>query len=238
MFRNNLDAFGYGRDTRRKNGNPGGDNLNHDNLNQDNLNNENSNSIGRNGGNGRRNGGFTLIEVIVVLVILAILAGIAVPALTGYIDKAREKSYIGDARSAKMAIQTSLVEVYSYSSAAGDDQNFAGLDYSDSLNVMDYAPYDYVTVKPEYADTWATMSSVSYDQVLAFSDAHGNLMGLMIFYFSNGSDDSDGLDAVVTYGFDAPAFVEANNGGGTEWSNDEQYHVYTGRQLEAFGDFI
>jgi prepilin-type N-terminal cleavage/methylation domain-containing protein len=35
--------------------------------------------------------GFTLIEVIVVIVILAILAAIAVPALTGYIDKARDK---------------------------------------------------------------------------------------------------------------------------------------------------
>lgn len=33
--------------------------------------------------------GFTLVEVIVVLVILAILAAIMIPALTGYIDKAK-----------------------------------------------------------------------------------------------------------------------------------------------------
>ena len=33
--------------------------------------------------------GFTLVELIVVLVILAILAALLVPALTGYIDKAR-----------------------------------------------------------------------------------------------------------------------------------------------------
>ena len=37
------------------------------------------------------NKGFTLVELIVVLVILAILAAILVPALLGYIDKAREK---------------------------------------------------------------------------------------------------------------------------------------------------
>lgn len=36
------------------------------------------------------NGGFTLVELIVVIAILAILAGVAVPAYTGYIKRARE----------------------------------------------------------------------------------------------------------------------------------------------------
>ena len=36
--------------------------------------------------------GFTLVELIVILVILAILAALLIPALTGYIDKARKKS--------------------------------------------------------------------------------------------------------------------------------------------------
>ena len=38
----------------------------------------------------KSNGGFTLVELIVVIAILAILAGIAVPAYTGYIRKAEE----------------------------------------------------------------------------------------------------------------------------------------------------
>ena len=37
----------------------------------------------------KSNGGFTLVELIVVIAILAILAGIAVPAYSGYIDKAQ-----------------------------------------------------------------------------------------------------------------------------------------------------
>lgn len=38
----------------------------------------------------KKNGGFTLVELIVVIAILAILAGIAVPAYSGYIKKANE----------------------------------------------------------------------------------------------------------------------------------------------------
>jgi prepilin-type N-terminal cleavage/methylation domain-containing protein len=60
---------------------------------------------------GRRNG-FTLVEVIVVLVILAILAAIAIPALTGYIDKARYSSIKAEAREIRVALQTLFSEAY------------------------------------------------------------------------------------------------------------------------------
>ncbi len=38
----------------------------------------------------KSNGGFTLVELIVVIAILAILAAVAVPAYSGYIDKASD----------------------------------------------------------------------------------------------------------------------------------------------------
>ena len=38
----------------------------------------------------KKNGGFTLVELIVVIAILAILAGVAVPAYSGYIAKAEQ----------------------------------------------------------------------------------------------------------------------------------------------------
>ena len=62
--------------------------------------------------------GFTLVELIVVLVILAILAALLVPALTGYIDRARKEAIVAETRSVVMATQTVVAE--KYGAKAGD----------------------------------------------------------------------------------------------------------------------
>lgn len=67
--------------------------------------------------------GFTLVELIVVLVILAILAALLVPALLGYIDKARNSKYLEEARSIYTAIQ------------AVNDEKYAKVDDPVKLNV-------------------------------------------------------------------------------------------------------
>lgn len=49
------------------------------------------------------NGGFTLVELIVVIAILAILAGVAVPAYSGYVEKANkaaDQSLVGEVKQA------------------------------------------------------------------------------------------------------------------------------------------
>lgn len=56
--------------------------------------------------------GFTLVELIVILVILAILSAILIPALTGYIDKAREKQVLVECHFAVEAAQTIEYERY------------------------------------------------------------------------------------------------------------------------------
>ena len=56
--------------------------------------------------------GFTLVELIVVLVILAILAALLIPALTGYINKAKDKQITAETRQVVMAAQTLVDEAY------------------------------------------------------------------------------------------------------------------------------
>ena len=77
--------------------------------------------------------GFTLVEVIVVLVILAILAAIMIPSMTKWIDKARDKSIIVEARAALLAAQTLVSEAYGQDGAyhapsAADIKTLAGVD--------------------------------------------------------------------------------------------------------------
>ena len=53
----------------------------------------------------KKNGGFTLVELIVVIAILAILAGVAVPAYSGYIEKAKDAAIITELDAIQTAAQ-------------------------------------------------------------------------------------------------------------------------------------
>lgn len=54
--------------------------------------------------------GFTLVELIVVLVILAILAAFTIPAMLGFIEDAKGKAYVAQAREVYLAGQTVATE--------------------------------------------------------------------------------------------------------------------------------
>ena len=58
----------------------------------------------------KKNGGFTLVELIVVIAILAILAAVAIPAYSGYISKAEEANDMTLLDSVKTATAFAVME--------------------------------------------------------------------------------------------------------------------------------
>nr|WP_279354801.1 prepilin-type N-terminal cleavage/methylation domain-containing protein [Eubacterium sp. 1001713B170207_170306_E7] len=54
--------------------------------------------------------GFTVVELIVVLVILAILAAFTIPAMLGFVEDAKGKAAIAEAREVYVAAQTASTE--------------------------------------------------------------------------------------------------------------------------------
>lgn len=61
---------------------------------------------------GKKVKGFTLVELIVVMLILAILAGMFIPSLIGYIDKANESALQVQTRQLYQAAQVIATENY------------------------------------------------------------------------------------------------------------------------------
>ena len=62
--------------------------------------------------NMKKNKGFTLVELIVVLVILAILAAILVPALLGWIDRAKQQQGVRRMHDIQVAAASALAEFH------------------------------------------------------------------------------------------------------------------------------
>ena len=106
-----------------------------------------------------KKGGFTLVELIVVLVILAILAALLIPALTGYINKAKEKKIIAETRMAVMAVQTMNSDYYAAKNANIDWTNLTS---DQTKEFKELAEIDATTVSGVQFDEKHAVSTLTY----------------------------------------------------------------------------
>ena len=80
---------------------------------------------------------FTLTEIIVVLLVIALLAAILVPALTGYIKKAKREKQVETTYTAREAAQAVMTELYGLA-----DGNAMTTQTTDGNNVIWYTGDD------------------------------------------------------------------------------------------------
>ena len=163
-------------------------------------------------------GGFTLVEMIVVLVIIAILAAITIPALLKYIDKARDKQILIDTRAICMATQSVMTEAY----ATDTLKNMKGNAIS-NYYVADKSGTD--TQKKYYQEIVDLAGVSSLENNLennkgsfgAFVDNEG-ILSLLIYRYGNGKD---GNGKVAFY-----------------FRETEEYKVYDEADFKSFTDYF
>lgn len=120
--------------------------------------------------------GFTLVELIVVLVILAILAAILVPALLGYIDRARGSQLLLNGKSVLTAAQAECSNLYGVAGTKADNTPETIADLLDTAhlqtiaNTADTPGTAYIIMKqaaaaaiPSAHDAW-TVDKVYYTE--------------------------------------------------------------------------
>lgn len=115
----------------------------------------------------RKQGGFTLVELIVALVILAILAAILVPTLVGYIDQANSSKNYATAQTVREAARAVADEMYADKNTSSKSDNYL-IDMRQS--------------KKQYVDEVFELAGVSRD------DPHGVQDFKFLYSNSDGSD--------------------------------------------------
>lgn len=125
-------------------------------------------------------GGFTLVELIVVIAILAILAGVAVPAYSGYVEKANkqaDQTLVGEVKQA--------LELYAYSNPEATN-GYVILE-QDGTAVTQYNEVGAAAMEDMFGANWQNVVGLKYEgwkgesSTLSYKESsyYGNESGLI-----------------------------------------------------------
>ena len=119
--------------------------------------------------------GFTLVELIVVLVILAVLAAMLVPALVGYIDKAKAEKEFQTASTVYSAAQAAITEAYGKNDLKASSGVFTQGGFKAQAT-------DTNTTLPAYGSEVATLAGVAVDDPSTANAKEGPLESFSFNY--------------------------------------------------------
>lgn len=173
--------------------------------------------------------GFTLVELTVVLAILAVLAGLLLPSLTSYIDKAKKAKNLANAKGFLNAAQTVCSELYALDRQAlcngGNDHNSCNV----IIPLKNYGVGD--PPGPEYDGTYGKYKRYRETYNL-YSDYLKRNSGNTQFEVI--AAVKDGKVISVRYREkDSDIILEWNENGGT-WTelNASQHYAWAGEMFE------
>ncbi len=104
----------------------------------------------------RKEGGFTLIEILIVLAVLGILAAVVVPNLTGFLGRSKDRSYEGDKNVLQAAVNAYYTDTLArpgkpkYPTVNGTSGSASANTY---INVTHLVSGNYLNAVPQSAST-------------------------------------------------------------------------------------